>query len=622
MPPRLGYEPIDTSDVPPPREIQVRIEGGISATIAIPHGVDSDDPRWATPTKRMVLILHGQMGHRDYTYQKLLAYKLAAYNGLYSLRIDFRGCGALDDVADMEKGRVVELDIEDITRSMEFITNPKLNPLGVAFVPLAVVAHSRGAVVMFLWALRQEELIRAGDPERKAIRVPNLVSCSTRYNSLTMFEKGNLLDDIESAAMTCLRHGKYQLVSVPREELVTLIDVDLTCVKELPASWSVMSVYGLNDEVVSGNDGAQFSNLLSRTRHSHHLELIKHADHMFMGTHTIESEEDHKEFNPDNLPLDKKKHVNFRYHVVAAVSHWLKPENELIRFLHAHEHIGAVPRWKNIDGLFNFRDIGGWRILNPTFNQRLASGLAIYFRAGYIFRSGNVSSITNEGANALKELGVKTLFDLRSPQEIAGDIDPGYLRHAKINRIVSPVIDLERISPEVLAKKLVPSSLSATTADKVYEEILQEGVQPLRLIFNYIKDHPTEPFVISCSNGVDLTSVVVMLVLRLAGVERHNIAHEHGLSTHGLRAHSQVHQSQAIARVATNSLIANGTERANENPAVSMFRTLDALDEKFGGVLGYMKNELGFVDDEIREIYANLVTHGIKGPVSFPVAKI
>lgn len=150
MAPKLGYEPVDTNDVPVPRELEVSVPGGISGTIAIPHGVDSDDVRWATPTNRMVLILHGQMGHRDYCYQKLLAHRLAAYRGMYSLRIDFRGCGSLDDYADPKIGRVVESDLEDITRSMEFITNKALNPLGIDFVPLAIIAHSRGAVVMYL----------------------------------------------------------------------------------------------------------------------------------------------------------------------------------------------------------------------------------------------------------------------------------------------------------------------------------------------------------------------------------------------------------------------------------------------------------------------------------------
>lgn len=618
MAPQLGYEPVDAKDVPPPREIEVSVPGGISATIAVPHGVDSDDPRWATPTKRMVLILHGQMGHRDYCYQKILAHKLAAYRGMYSLRIDFRGCGALDDCADPKLGRVVDSDIEDINRCMEFITNASLNPLGVSFVPLAIVAHSRGAVVMYLWALQQEALLKNGDPERKAFNVPNLVSCSTRYNSLTMFEKHGIIDDdFESLEMRCLRHGKVQLVEVPRQELTSLIDTDLTCVKDLPANWSVLSVYGMEDEVVSANDGAQFSNLLSRCRYSHHLELIENADHMFMGIHHIDSEEDQEDYNPQGWPVASNKLVNYRHHAAAAILHWLKPENELLRFLYANASIQSVPRWKSADGLYNFRDIGGWRLIRPTFSKSLRVGLSISVRSNYIYRSSGINSITDGGADALQKMGVKTVFDLRSPQEAAGDLDPGYLTHAGINVVKSPIFDLELVAPEKLAKKLVSSSQSKNKSEHIYKEILREGIPLLRTIFTYIKDHPLEPFLLSCSNGQDLTGVVIMLILSLCGVEKHNIAHEQGLSVIGTQMRRQVAQNKLVERVFTNGASVN-----EENIAVSMFRTLDTLEEDYGGIEGYMGTQLGFDESEVKAIYNNLVTPQSKGQISFPVSKM
>ncbi|QWU87317.1 hypothetical protein CA3LBN_001582 [Candidozyma haemuli] len=618
MAPQLGYEPVDATDVPPPREIEVSVPGGISATIAVPHGVDSDDPRWATPTKRMVLILHGQMGHRDYCYQKILAHKLAAYRGMYSLRIDFRGCGASDDCADPKVGRVVESDLEDITRCMEFITNASLNPLGVSFVPSAIVAHSRGAVVMYLWALQQEALLKNGDPERKAFNVPNLVSCSTRYNSLTMFEKEDIIDDdFEFLEMRCLRHGKVQLVEVPRHELNSLIDADLTCVKDLPANWSVLSVYGMEDEVVSANDGAQFSNLLSRCRYSHHLELIENADHMFMGIHHIDSEEDQEDYNPQGWPVAPNKLVNYRHHAAAAILHWLKPENESLRFLYANASIQSVPRWKSADGLYNFRDIGGWQLIRPTFSKSSKVGSSISVRSNYIYRSSGINSITGGGADTLGKMGVKTVFDLRSPQEAAGDLDPGYLTHAGIKVIKSPIFDLESVAPEKLAKTLVSSSQSKNKSEHIYKEILREGIPSLRTIFTYIKDHPLEPLLLSCSNGQDLTGVVIMLILSLCGVEKHVIAHEQGLSVIGTHMRRQVAQNKSVERVFTNSSSVN-----EENIAVSMFRTLDTLEENYGGIKGYMGVQLGFDESEVKAIYNNLVTPQAKGQISFPVSKI
>lgn len=613
MAPKLGYEPVDATDVPPPREVDVRVPGGISATVAIPHGVDSDDPKWATPTKRMVLLLHGQMGHRDYCYQKILAHKLAAYRGMYSLRIDFRGCGALDDCADLSVGRIVDADLEDITHCMEFITDASLNPFGVSFVPLAIVAHSRGAVATYLWAMKQAALLKSGDPKREAFYVPNMVSCSTRYHSLTMFEKHNYLDSsLEGVQMRCLRHGKNQLVNVPRLELDSVIDADLTCVKDLPANWSVLSIYGKEDDVVSANDGAQFSNLLSRCRHSHHLDIIDNADHMFMGRHQIENEEDEEDYNPEGWPLGKKNFVNYRFHVAASILHWLKPENELLRFLYANASTQTQPRWRTVDGVQHFRDIGGWHLLRPNFSKSLKAGLSIFVRSDYIYRSSRINSITADGASTLKKMGVKHVFDLMSPQEAAGHVDPGYLAHANINVIKSPFFDELVDAP---AQNLASSSRSVSQSEIINQNILKNGVQLLRRIFTHIKDYPLEAFLISCSNGQSLTGVVVMLILSLAGVDKHTIAHEHGLSIYGAQMRPRISHNRLVESVFTSG-------SSHDNIVVSMFRTLDVLEEQYGGVQSYMTTHLGFREAEVREIYNNLVTHQSKGPVSFPVCKI
>lgn len=63
----------------------------------------------------------------------------------------------------------------------------------------------------------------------------------------------------------------------------------------------------------------------------------------------------------------------------------------------------------NIEGIFNFRDIGGYAI----------DGLSEYsVRRGFIFRCANTGNITPSGMQQLRELGITTIFDLRSSSEI------------------------------------------------------------------------------------------------------------------------------------------------------------------------------------------------------------
>ena len=59
-----------------PREIEVTLGKGVSATLTVPHSADSENPfeqNYAPTTNKAAIILHGQGGHRSYCYQKMLA---------------------------------------------------------------------------------------------------------------------------------------------------------------------------------------------------------------------------------------------------------------------------------------------------------------------------------------------------------------------------------------------------------------------------------------------------------------------------------------------------------------------------------------------------------------------
>jgi protein-tyrosine phosphatase len=60
------------------------------------------------------------------------------------------------------------------------------------------------------------------------------------------------------------------------------------------------------------------------------------------------------------------------------------------------------------EGAHNFRDLGG---------LRTKDGLSI--RRGKVFRSGDLSNLSEHGRLRIKELGVETMFDLRDKAERA-----------------------------------------------------------------------------------------------------------------------------------------------------------------------------------------------------------
>lgn len=615
-----------------PEEIEVTLGKGVAGTITIPHSLSADDPfedGYAPATHKMALFLHGQGGHRDYCYQKMLAHKLASDLGIYSLRIDFRGCGSSADNANEAVGRVLSQDVEDVQACAEFVMDGTKNPLGINFVLSSIIAHSRGGVAAFLWAIEQNKKLQSGHAE-DAIIVPNIVNCSARYTSSTVLERYNVYDeDQDSYPQQSLRHGKLQTHLIPRHELVSLAEAGISGIRELTTDTSVLSIYGHEDMIIPVYDPGRYANALNRGYYSHQLDIIPGADHNFYGTVPIENEDDAKERNPHNYPLNKRNFVNYNYAVVEKVLEFLKPENELIRFLHRSNNMGQISRWKDIEGVSNFRDAGGWRIDKPTFKLENHPPNSVYYvKPEVIYRCANTANITKRGLESLQKLKINVMFDLRSDGECVKDGVVKELEKYGVKRVHAPVFSADDYSPNAIALRYSNLITSWYTYVNVYDNMLELGTSSYKTIFEYIRDDG-RPFVFHCTAGKDRTGVIGMLILLLLGVDKHTIAREYELTTIGLKPdHAKLRasymetirilkekagaQADDLERMITRgrknwTVEEDGFQNLISSRYEAMLATIEAFNEKFGGILNYMKDILEFSDSDILKMYNNLV---------------
>lgn len=606
-------------------EIEVTLGKGVAGTLTVPPYDESESPHeegLAPTTHKMSIIVHGQGGHRNYCYQRELAHRLARDLGIYLLRIDFRGCGNLADNEDDAKGRVLSQDIEDIEACADFVTDKSKNPLHKEFTLLLIVAHSRGGVAMFLWALEQDRKLRAGEP---AYVVPNLVNCLARFQLPTVLDRYPVGDGLFGDVLVpSLRHGKIQYLKVTEQELVELSKPDLLVLSELSPEVAVLSVYGLKDTIIPIVDAGHYATTLNRGRLTHTLELVPDADHNFYGVEVIENALDAEEYNPLNLPLNKKNLVNYNPLVVNKIIDFLSPQKELDRFYHHSKHIGLVPRWRTIDGISNFRDVGGWRIAHPRYGAKGA-----YVRPEVMYRCADTANITERGKQQLQHLGIKVVFDLRSDGECDNNGVPQGLEAYGVTRIHAPVFSKDDYSPQAIALRYTNLMTSWNTYVHVYERMFEYGKESFRTILEYIRDDG-RPFVFHCTAGKDRTGILGMVILLLVGVDNNSIAKEYELTTCGLRPDhpklranfidtvNQIKEKMGDNSSAIEDLIVQGRknwtiEHDGFNNLISsryeaMLATIELFNDKYGDVLGYVKNELGFSDDDIVKIHNNLVT--------------
>ncbi|CAH2351560.1 hypothetical protein CLIB1423_04S00782 [[Candida] railenensis] len=624
------------------KEIEVTVgPTGVKGTLTIPPSVEDDDALgkgYAPATLKCALILHGQSGHRNYCYQRLLAHGLATELGIYSLRIDFRGCGDSPDVPDPKvNGRTIDLDVDDIQHCVEFLVNGDMNPLGLSFTLSSIIGHSRGSLAMFLWAFEQNRLLSSVEHSSKAIIVPNLVNCSARYRSNTVWDRYPSREDgFIGVDQTCLRHGKFQPVWVSVQEIESIATPNLDIMSELSTEMSVLSIYGLSDHIIPIEDSAYYANTLSRgSKKSHELVLIPRADHNFYGDKEILTETDQEEYNPENLPLNSKKLVNFNHSVVRHILDYLRADKEFERFWYNSLNIGHLSRWKNIEGISNFRDIGGWHAMTPPkgLKVELLPNSEIYVRPKIVFRCANTANVTGLGLKEMQSLGVKVMFDLRSDGECRKDGTPKDLAKYGITRIHAPCFTKEDYSPQAVALRYTNLMTSWHTYVHVYDKLLSEATGTFRIIFQFIRDDLPKGngFVFHCTAGKDRTGVLAMLILLLAGVDKHTVSKEYELTTYGLMPDHEAIKGKFVETIkkTKEKLAAVGStldyeetirqgrenwtlEEDGFNNLISsryeaMLSTIELLETKYGGIIGYMKEWLKFTDDDLVKIYKNLV---------------
>ncbi|NUU25277.1 MAG: tyrosine-protein phosphatase [Streptomycetaceae bacterium] len=173
-----------------------------------------------------------------------------------------------------------------------------------------------------------------------------------------------------------------------------------------------------------------------------------------------------------------------------------------------------MERFLAVDGLFNFRDLGGYRT---------EDGRSVAW--GRLYRSDGLHRLTERGVTAFLALGATTVLDLRTAAELAERSWeppsgwPGRLLHVPLLRRIP---DWSAVDPEESAR--------ADFAVEHYREIAVEGAAGLRTAVEALAAPDALPAVFHCAAGKDRTGVLAALVLRLLGVSAEDVAEDYALS--------------------------------------------------------------------------------------------
>jgi protein-tyrosine phosphatase len=200
-------------------------------------------------------------------------------------------------------------------------------------------------------------------------------------------------------------------------------------------------------------------------------------------------------------------------------------------------------------------------------------------RTRRLFRSNALIAATPADRRRLQELGVATVIDLRSDDEVAWSSDvvaPGAVRHhLPLGDLLSEGADWERWrDPSYVADR--------------YFHLCRSGGTSITEIFAVLTDPATYPVVVQCSLGKDRTGVVIALVLRAIGVPVRHIVEEYARSRYAafrivdaLRAQLDDEHCRALGPYLPALLAAD---------PFTMLQFLGRIDDEYGSITGYLRH--------------------------------
>lgn len=229
----------------------------------------------------------------------------------------------------------------------------------------------------------------------------------------------------------------------------------------------------------------------------------------------------------------------------------------------------------NLENAYNVRDLG-------CYSSREGKKL----REGRFLRADSLGSLNEEDWKKLKRYGVVSIVDLRSSMErdrqpFAVEKSEGIAYHS------IPLFDNIQSND---GTQQVPKSLY-----ELYCSLLDNSQQQIAEVLRTFLEYEDGCCLFNCTAGKDRTGIIAMLLLGLAGVDEDYIIADYSASAENMKS-VFAGQIKAMEQAGYGAMIYLLRSEPEE-----MRRTLDYVEEQYGGIREYLKKLL--TKEEMEALY-------------------
>lgn len=254
--------------------------------------------------------------------------------------------------------------------------------------------------------------------------------------------------------------------------------------------------------------------------------------------------------------------------------------------------IKIATRNVNIPGIQNFRDLGGY----PSYSTKKET------RWGMLYRSAEIDSLAYCSLDELKNIGIKTMIDLRA--NAAVQKQSPLQKEFKIIRIPIVTGDMEDILKGIKEQK-IRSDTVYRIVEQMNRDLIDKYTKEYRRIFDILLDRENYPIVIHSSSGKGRTGIVSALILSALGVNEDIIMEDYRLSNDYFNipaASKYAYQLPARAQEAITTVFSAREDFLNA--------AREEAERRYGDMDTYLQDGIGLSKAEIKKLQSILLIRG------------
>lgn len=244
----------------------------------------------------------------------------------------------------------------------------------------------------------------------------------------------------------------------------------------------------------------------------------------------------------------------------------------------------------NIPSIQNFRDLGGYKSVD--------TGKSV--RWGMLYRSAQIDSIPSCSRRKLKNIGIRTIIDLRAEEE-RHNYPQLHDGEFKIVHIPIPTGNMDKILQGIQEEK-IKSDTIYRLVEQMNRELVTNYRKEFKELFSVLLNRDSYPAVIHCTSGKGRTGIVSALLLAALGVNEDVIMSDYRLSNDYFNIPKA---SKYAYELPVNSQEAITTIYSAKEDFLNAAK--EQIESEYGSVQAYLKKGIGLSAEEIEQLRSILL---------------